>query len=127
MGSPYEITVSKNTIHVIKTKRGFEKILSIISTSAGQLGDSWIDCHCYRDPLDAILMDFFKVALDTVKNRAQCVVTLSPRYDWTGSTRFSRTIFLDFTVKRSTSQEEDAITRESFRIFLADYVRKGEE
>lgn len=126
MGSPYEISATSNHIHVIKTQRGFEKILTIISVSAGRPDNSWKECFDFRDPLDVILIDFFKTALETFDKRGQCVVMLNPRYDWTGSKKFSRIILLDFTKRQTTIGEEDAITRTAFGRFLADYVRKSE-
>ncbi len=101
MGSPYFVHKHTNAVHVVRTIRGFERILEVVATSMGirnadsvsEYSAEWITL---RD-----LRDMFASAWET---RSRQVVFLEARYEWHGWEKFQRVIVFDFTQK-DTSQD----------------------
>lgn len=97
MGSPYYVHKQVNRIHVVRSFRGFEKILELVARSMGTNLYSVLrgGVGSERVVLDDLLDAYNKAN----SSRSRSIVYLEARYDWLGWEKFPRVIIFDFSGK----------------------------
>lgn len=97
MGSPYFVHKQVNRIHVVRTSRGFERILEVIARSMGRdLSTVKVD----RYSPEWVVYDNLRSAFDEASGtKSRVAVFLEARYEWRGWEKFQRVVIFDFSGK----------------------------
>lgn len=95
MGSPYFVHAQSNDVHVVRTARGFERILKIVCQTMGYQRNGRSDFSDPMCPEEVVLRDLSMNFLLSQSERRRIVLFLEARYEWTGWKKFQRVIVFD--------------------------------
>lgn len=102
MGSPYFVHAHVNSVHVVRTSRGFERILEIVRTSMG-VPKSTAENEC--TPEYGVLRSLRESYTQASSEKLRVVVFLEARYDWRDWEKFQRVIILDFSGENRSTRK----------------------
>lgn len=107
MGSPYHVHTFNNNISVVRSEKGFAKILNQVFGTMGKIVSfsNILDVLTHHRELQengggpewAVLHKLLGDLHRAVKGSKRVVVFLEARYEWHGWEKFQRVIVLDFT------------------------------
>lgn len=120
MGSPYFVHKQANRVHVVRSYRGFNKLLDTICHTFEDGRTLDIVSQDYCSPEWRVLHDLYSSFRDAWLTNSRQVVFLEARYEWSGWEKFQRIIVFDF----SGSCNRDPLPDEFFARFgfaLFDY------
>lgn len=109
MGSPYFVHTITQNVSVVRTERGFLRILDPVLGTMGIFDrsltyslESFRAGLLYIDgPAYTALADLLQSYDDAVSASARTVAFLEARYEWHGWEKFQRVIVFDFTKRDS--------------------------
>lgn len=131
MGSPYSISSSINSVHVVRTFRGLNAALMrvtqfasnptfqrhIVKLIVGTVEQQCSSAALREDserlwevvgddvgdyPLTVIMIEVAVRFCQAWRLNMRTAICLEPRYDWRGSDKFTRVIILDLTLDKRT-------------------------
>lgn len=103
MGSPYFVHKAVNNVNVIKTEKGFFRLLDQVCGTMSldrRFGKTSEVVEFIEDntgPETVVLDELFTEFLSAITSRKRSVLFLESRYEWHGWEKFQRAIVFDFT------------------------------